>query len=430
MIHAVLALLVLLAAIPATAQDAQPLRLRLTLDHRGEIWVGQRVTVTLTLMTPARFVGAIAWPELTASQGRIIVLPEADTLPGTERVGSESYVALTRSYTVFPATPGEVVLAPLSLRARVGGADGQPVEATASTEALHLTTRAPTGVADLARLVVAPSFSLRATPEGQTQNVHVGDAIVRTVTMQAGDSTAMLLPPVAWSAPDGVRVYPDPPVLQDHAERGELRALRTDRASFVPERAGQVELPGFSLQWLDPRRGQVQEVKVAPLRIEVLPASAPATAARRVSPWLAGAAGLVLIAALAGWWTLRHRRASGPDALADLARASRTGDATATLRALYLWADGLLPPSGERTLARLAHLAGVPSLDREARRLEAAIYGKGSAWDGRTLLAAARSTQRSLARHPAPRGHAGLPPLNPFATSRPLPRLTQPRWVR
>ena len=110
MIHAVLALLVLLAAIPATAQDAQPLRLRLTLDHRGEIWVGQRVTVTLTVMTPARFVGAIAWPELTASQGRIIVLPEADTLPGTERVGSESYVALTRSYTVFPATPGEVVL--------------------------------------------------------------------------------------------------------------------------------------------------------------------------------------------------------------------------------------------------------------------------------------------------------------------------------
>ncbi len=427
-----LLLAVLLLTLPAGAQDASPpLLLRLKVEQEGPVWVGQRVTVTLIAMTPVRFVDPPAWPDITASEGRVIVLPEAATLPGTERMGTQSYAALMRTYSVFPATPGDLVLAPLSIRARVGGEGGQAVEATAGTEPIRLAARVPPGVSDLKRLIVAPSFSLKAETEGPASELRVGDAVTRIVRMQADDTTSMMLPPAIWAAPEGVRVYPDPPALQDHTDRGELRALRTERASFVPERSGEIELPGYAVSWLDPRRGQVQQVMVPPLRLHVLPAGPSA----RVShvPWWTVAAAAAALLALAGgaWWLLRRHRHASRDALDEFVHVCRAGDPRATLRALYRWADSVAPGGGERTIARLAQLARTPDLATQAGRLEAALYGNGAQWDGEALTAAVHATQRSLERSGTwKRREDALPPLNPRPAAAPPPRLTQPRWAR
>ena len=432
MIRPLLALLLLVAA-PASAQEAN-LLLRLTVEQEGPFWVGQRVTVTLIAATPARFVEPPAWPEVTATTGRAIALPEAATVPGMERVGGANWVAIQRSYSVFPATTGEVVLAPLTLRARVAGPDGQPVEASAATVPVRLATRLPQGVADATRLIVAPAFTMQAGTEGAADRVRVGDAVVRTLRMEADDSVAMLLPPAVWSAPEGVRAYPDPPVLQDRSDRGVLHAVRTERAAFVAERPGPVALPGFAVDWLDPRSGQVRPVRVEPLRLDVLPAGEPQGTTgghNALWPWIALAGAVLLLGGLAAprWW-----RPAGPvPPIRALAAACGANDAKAALRALYRWAEALLPPGGDRTLAALARQAGAPALAAEAALLERRIYGSGDGteWHGAALLAAAREVERRLQRHPRAVRSAALPALNPIGNAGPKQsRLTQPRWAR
>lgn len=418
---------------PVQAQNAaQPLLLRLAVSPEGPVWVGQRVTVTLTAMTPVRFVDPLAWPDLAPSQGRAIVLPEAATVPGTERVGGQSYAALQRSYSLFPADAGTLALAPLHMTARVGGPDGQPLEASAATAETRVTARVPDGVADVTRLVVAPSFRLTAGTEGEATQVHVGEAVVRTLRMEADDSAAMLLPPAVWTAPEGVRVYPDPPAMQDRSDRGALHALRSERAAFVPQRPGPVELPGFAVSWLDPRNGRLQQVTVPALRFDVLPAGT-AAAERRRPAWIWAAVVLagVLVGALI-WWATRRRTPRAAATIAALARACRAGDARGAIAALYRWTEALLPPGDERTVAHLAGLAGVPTLAEAAAALEAQLYGgpASGAWSGAALLDAARETERVLRRQtPSPRT-AALPALNPAGTAAPPPRLTQPRWAR
>lgn len=432
-----LALALLLLATPARAQDAVPFLLRVAVSPDGPVWVGQRVTVTLTAMTPVRFVDSPSWPDLVASQGRIIVVPEAATVPGTERVGDESYAALQHSYSLFPAAEGALALAPIRMSVRVGGADGQPVGAEATTEQTRITVRVPPGITDLTRLVVAPSFEMTMRTEGETRQVHVGDAVARTLRMEADDTTAMLLPAATWGEAEGVRVYPDPPVLQDHSDRGVLRAMRSERAAFVPQRPGPVELPGFEVTWLDPRSGQARQVRAEPLRLDVLPAGkAQETTVRWEGPWLwiALAGTALLLGGLAVLlWLRRSRRPAGiaPPTRA-LAAACRAGDAKAALRALYRWADALLPPGGERTLDALAHQAGVPALATEAEALEIRIFRSGdtTGWSGAALLAAACQAERALLRHSSAGPSAVLPALNPIGNARPAPRLTQPRWAR
>lgn len=422
--------------LPARAQDAAPLLLRLAVSPEGPVWVGQRVTVTLTAMTPVRFVVSPSWPDLTASRGRIIVLPEATTVPGTERVNGESYAALQHSYSAFAAEAGELVLAPIRMSARVSGNQGQPVDAEVATDETRIATRLPPGISDMTRLVVAPSFRMTATTEGEMRQIHVGEAVVRTLRMEADDTTAMLLPAAEWGQPEGVRVYPDPPVLHDHSDRGVFHALRTERVAFVPERPGPVELPGFSVSWFDPGSGRPREVKVDPLHLDVLPAAgtdAGPVTKRTPWPWVIGVGALVMLGAVLLWLVRRRRRPHATPPIDALAAACRAGDARTALRALYRWCDALVPPGGDRTIEALAFRAGVPALASETAALEVQVFGAAEGmprWSGAALLDAAHKTERSL-RRKTPHGQAGaLPALNPFSGARAAPRVAQPRWAR
>jgi hypothetical protein len=404
------ALLFLLLALPATAQEV-PLMLRLQVSPQGPVGIGQRVTVTLTAMTPTRFAAPPTFPDL-APQGRAIVLPEGGTVPGTEHVGGQPYAALQHSYELFPAEAGPLVLPPLRMSAHVG--DG--TEASAEAASVSIVARGPPGARDLSRLVVAPEFRLTATTDRPPDGLHVGEAITRRLRLEASDTSSMLLPVALWGRPEGVAVYPNPPELRDQTSRGDLRATREESAAYVPQRPGPVELPGFSVSWFEPRSGRMQVVNVDPIRFEALPAVEAPPPKRNRLPWLAGGALVLVLAAAAGWLALRHRPRPSPEgeAFRALRRACRAGQPAVAFAALCRWYDTLPAPS--RT-----EVAGVAALRDEARRLEDVLYARppASAWSGSGLLHAARTARRHRRRltrraHPSP-----LPELNPRMASTP-----------
>jgi hypothetical protein len=404
------------AELPARAAELPALILRVAVTPPGPVWVGQRVTVTFTAMTPLRFAAPPAFPDLSGL-GQAVVLPEASTVPGTERVGSQSYAALQRSIAIFPTAPGDLVLPPLSMRASVGMAAGEAGAATAVTPAALIAVRAPPGDIDLRRLVVAPALRVTATTDRPPEGLHVGEALTRTLRLEADDTAAMLLPPAAWGAPPGLRVYPDPPTLQDRSDRGDLKALRIDRAAYVPQQPGPLRLPGIPILWLDPGSGRIRDMSVAPIEIDVLPVvvtGAPRPVWRR--PALL-AVGLLFGGALLLAWFWSRRRGGRPqrDAATDLVASCRADDAQAAIAALYRWIDLVLPPAPAGDPGSLAQLSGTPELATEAAALQRRLYGVGitGVWRGAALLSAVRRAGHGLRRqHPAPAGSA-LPRLNP-----------------
>lgn len=430
--------LLLLAPFGAQAQ-APELGLRLSREGEGPVWFGQHVGITAILRTPVRFASSPVFPEL-AFEGRAIALPNGTTTPGSEREGSRSYVLLQHSYDVFPAEAGRLTLLPFTLSVPVGTEAGGVETAQASTAPLVLEVRLPPGTTDPTRLVTTPSLRLSVAVEGEPTRVAVGEAITRTVTLVAQDSSAMLLPPMPWAAPEGVRAYPDPPRLTDHADRGVLSATRLDRAAFVPERPGRYELPGASWQWFEPRGGRMQVLTVPPLVVEAVPAAASAAApAAAHNSWrvaLAAVGGLLLLGAL-GWWVrARRRRPADPEAesFAALRRACRSGDAGAAMAALLRWTALAVPTGVPPTVASLAALAGVPALETEATALAQRRYGahpSRTGWNGAGLLAAARAARRAMRRRAGPGQHPSpLPALNPASAPRRAPRVTLPGWAR
>jgi hypothetical protein len=272
-------------------------------------------------------------------------------------------------------------------------------------------------VADLKRLIVTPSFRLTSTTDRPPEGLRIGEALTRSIRMEADDTAAMLLPPALWGAPEGVAVYPDPPALQDRTDRGVLHAARSERAAYVPQRAGRFELPGFSVSWLRPGSGEVQVLQVPAIRLEVLPAGAPPRATPNW-PFVAGAAAGILLLGAAALWLHRRRAPRDPAAVAfdDLAAACRRSDAAPAFSALLRWCEAVLPGVHPGGPVAVAAASGTPDLAEAALALERHLYAdQGGSWSGDALLAVVRGARHRLRRCAPRRAAPSLPPLNPGA---------------
>lgn len=119
----------------------------------------------------------------------------------------------------------------------------------------------------------------------------VGEPITRSLTITAQGVSASQLPTLDPGQPEGARVYPEPPALEDLAGAGTPAATKTLKLALVPTQAGTLTLPEIRLRWWDTVEDR-ERVAVIPQRIlDVAPAAAeaPATPESELGPALSQA---------------------------------------------------------------------------------------------------------------------------------------------
>lgn len=398
----------------AFAQSPDAPVVRTAIDPPDGVVIGQAVGVAVTVLFP----GDMARPPL-------VTLPDA---PGAqvfrfgtqgvtvrEQIDGRDYVGQTFEFTLYPRRGGDIVIpAPkVTLLDRAG----EHVGAIAGT-ASKVSVTVPPGIDASGPVLVADRVEVRqdwAPAPGST--LKAGDAVVRTITRSADGVPALAMAEFAYAAPEGVRVYADPPVSTDSVNRGEVTGHRTDKVTYVFERAGSYDLPVLAQPWWS-LSGKQARAETLP-GISVTVAALPAKAAVRHypgAPWIVrglallavlGVITLGVIACSRGWRKRRERyRASADFARRDLIRAASSGDPAAAYRALRDWRERL-------TVAELAALDADPVFRPPHQRLLAAIFAQSGDWgpeEGRAL------SEAVAAWRPPSDGTAGievLPPLNP-----------------
>ncbi len=211
---------------------------------------------------------------------------------------------------------------------------------------------------------------------------------------------------LAFPAPPGVRVYVEPPQIDDRVERGDLTGRRTDRVTYVFERGGSFPLDAVAQTWWDLEGGRLRQASGQGATASVAAVTVPRQPGERLELWLfvaTTAAGLIALI----WWAwpqLRAARAarqarweaSEPKAFRDLQAACRHGDVRAVYRAFAAWRQRIASP--------------LPA--SFAEEVEAGVFA-GAPWTTEQALSFAarlervRTTGQDLAARPA------LPPLNP-----------------
>lgn len=427
-----LLLLLTLGVENARAAGAQP-QVRASIAKQEEIWVGQRLTLVVELLTPGTFASAPSFdlPRLT---GIILIPPSESPTVGSETIEENTYTTQRHELRVFVQRAGTIEIPSFTVRFASSPTFVQPAQdQTVHTKPIKFTAKMPPGADGLAlvitttNLTVSQSWDPQPTPEA----VKLGAAFTRTITTEATDIPAMVLPSFSHEAPPGLGVYPRPPTVEDKSNRGVTTGRRVDAVTFVCESSGTFDLPTLAIVWWDPQEHELKHVELPGQRFEVAAAPPSATAesskmetTSTTKLWivsLTAAATIGVVAYLGLRRTARSRRTnkntSEAAKLAELERACQDRDPHQTLAALYAWIDQICPSSSAPTIADIAAWIGDDSFAKQADALESVCYGNEATiltWSAEQLWADVMTVRHRLRRIGSHLHETGnLPPLNP-----------------
>ncbi|AUB80084.1 BatD family protein [Candidatus Thiodictyon syntrophicum] len=100
----------------------------------------------------------------------------------------------------------------------------------------------------------------------------VGEPVTRTLVITARGATAAQLPTLDTGTPEGARIYPETPKMED-LPGSVPTALKTLKVALVPTRAGPLTLPEIRLTWWDTTTDQSRVAVIPQRTVEVAPAA-------------------------------------------------------------------------------------------------------------------------------------------------------------
>lgn len=419
------ALAALLLGLPAAAQEASGPQASVTLDPDGPVTVGTPVEVSVTLLVPSYMPKPPVWPDLQIADA-ITRLPDRATNPVTQRIGSESWSGISRTWEIVPQRPADFELG--AATATVTYADPEtnaPREVEVALPEIAFSATVPPGAEGIDPFLAATSLTLSAKIDGLSDAPKPGDAFTFTLTTTAEGPPAMLLPPLVegLETPPGLRAYPRQPALADGPP-----ASRTEAVTYVIEAPGSYALPALRVDWWNTAAASRETASTDPISLEVPapagwrpPGDAAGGLASPLRMWIAVVAALALALALA--FLLRRRRHPPAEAREPSLRERRSALRSAVLEdspgvirlRLGEWRaalPGALPArDGDAIEAALA------ALDRAAYG-PAGGRGSDEATRRRALLAAVDRAAPARSGAEAPRLPTLNPPVLPEASGR------------
>lgn len=315
---------------------------------------GQSVQVEVTVLAPNFFLSAPAFPVLQVP-GAVVTMPDDRGINSTETIDGASFAGIRKTYVVTPQGAGDFALPPTAFRFTHAGDDGKPQAAsvTLPPTTIHATGQAGQAGTSGQGAATLPAGALQVTqqfdkPIDGDSKLRAGDALVRTITIVAPGTPAMMIAPPVLQAPRGVRQFRADPVLQDDASGGR----RTETITYVFEDSGRHTLPAVLVSWYDAATGRRAASSAPAVTVNVARAapglglSPSGGQAWHLPTWLDDIdwrkTGAIVLAALGlgyGVWRWRWRRGHGAVGAAWRARWHRTAQ---TCR--NLWLRSGLPP--------------------------------------------------------------------------------------
>lgn len=421
-----------------TATRLAPVFIDASLDQ-SSVYVQAQVVLTLRIYHSVSLYDDSSLTPLQVPDARVEPLGESRTYEKV--INGLRHGVIEMRYAIYPQHSGVLTIPAQIFSATL--VDTQPAQDAAaqapksgkllrvSSTPISLTVKAKplTYPADLPWLP-ARSVTLSESWNPEPDHAQVGDSLTRSLILKVEGLSSSQLPPLPATDVNGLRRYPDQPVLSnENSERG-LIGSREDREALVPTRSGAIELPAVEVVWWNTFEDHLEhsslpartlQVANNPTMVVDTPAASPqinsATDSETLRRWKLSTLILACTTLLGFglWWRARWQPAksratqTGPSprtVLDDLKRACLANDSHATRQALDAWAR-----QQPETLADMA--ARFVPLSDALDGLNGALYSEtGQHWQGEELWRVIKAIPIAE-RIQGPVGDSGLPPLYP-----------------
>jgi len=409
-------------------------------------YVQSQVIVTLRLLS-ATDLSDYQFGEISTEGLDVVIEGLGDVRQYQTRIADRSYVVLEKRFALFPQQSGQLTIPPVLAEVRLPARSkldpfqrGGEIRRFRS-QPLFIDVVPVPAEFNGEYWLPADRVELREQWPGDLSTLVAGEPVTRSLTLVADGLTAAQLPELELKAIDGIKQYPDQPVLENSHDNNGISARRVQKVALIPGAAGVYRLPEISVDWWNRATGKMETATIPARELRVAAAAASAVAddtsiasPQASVPVVEAVAGnrfwlwmsLVLAcgwALSAGYWWFASRRAlpsltavGEPPSLRKarrrLQQACANNDAVAARAALLDWGRALLAPRRVANLHELSGLLG-DALRLEVEALNQSLYaGGGAAWQGQSLWPLCQQLQKQ-AQTLDPAASSELLTLNP-----------------
>lgn len=421
----------------AEKNNPNPVFIEVSLDQ-SSVYVQAQAILTLRIYHSVSLYDDSSLTPLQIADARIEQLGDMRTYE--KDINGVRHGVIEMRYAIYPQHSGLLLIAPQTFSATLvdtqpsqdataqGPKPGKLLRVNSAEIALTVKPKPLTYPAD-APWLPARSLSLSESWNPEPEHIQVGDSLTRSLTLKAEGLASSQLPALPGTEANGLRRYPDQPVLSNQSGERGLIGSREEREALVPSRSGSIELPTVDVVWWNTFEDHLEHTSLPARTLQVannpsLQVDTPAGPLQSAivdsdTLWWWKLSTLILACTtLLGfglWWRARWQPAvhrapqTGPSPrtlLDDIKRACQANDPQATRQALDAWAR-----QQPETLADMA--ARFVPLSDALDGLNGALYSEtGQHWQGEDLWRAIR-TIPAAERVQDPVGDSGLPPLYP-----------------
>ena len=389
-----------------------------------KVHVQQQLVITQQLFSVNRLSAyGLQPPEITGMD--VLTVDLGDERQYRTQVGNQAFMVVEKSYAVFPQQSGQLQIAPALAEGRIGSASSSLFDSfgqrgqllRARSNALQIEVMPVPANANMTPWLPARDLQISEQWPSQPPRFVQGEPVTRTLSIKADGLTAAQIPELAEIQVDGLKQYPDQPLLNDIENDNGVSGYRVDKVAFIPTRPGRITLPALEIAWWNTQTQRREVARVPARNIEVVAASAPGLAPPLSPPVNvplvqqqpqppaesilqpvenevdSGRWKLLAIIFASGWlltillWVYFRPKNISPEAAVAktpltsarqqyraLARACDDQDLNACRPALLAWARVVFAPARIKVLNDLTGL--VPAqMATEIQRIDAVLYG-------------------------------------------------------
>jgi oxygen tolerance protein BatD len=437
------ALLLVFTSLNALAQSPV---IRAHLEPSNNVMVGQPVRLVVSIFVPNYFTGSPEFPEFEIDNA-IVVLPQDRPQNSNTQIGNATYFGITQTYVIYPQQAGDFHIPPAKFSVPYAIAPPKSTTAEIALPALSFHAGVPAAARDLSYFLPTTRLTMTERWSRSLKDLRTGDTVERTVIITASKMQAMLIPPLTFEQPDGIRIYNGEPTVRDQkTDRGDfVYGQRVQTAKYFIVKSGDYTLPPLELKWWNLLKHQMATsslnavhfsaidnpeftVEVPPVEPTSSPAPKKTTHGNHYRSIVkTNAIGVIFAVAIVLFaWLSKHvyrktavylesYKASESACFRKLIHYAKAHDVKLTYKQLMRWANHIFPgmPLGEivRDRARSDLRYQVETLATIVYSVETAGTGE---WNSDELVLQLKEFRRQIhKRRSLKTRHQGLSTLNP-----------------
>ena len=189
------------------------------------------------------------------------------------------YGVYEKQYALFPQRSGTLEIPDIMFR-------GEVTDGSSNYVFRNLNTRTITSYAEGYTIEVkekpadypvdavwlpASNITIRESWDNDFSNVRIGDALMRTIELEANGLDGAALPPIEFPSIATVNTYPEQPEISRSYVGGNIVGQRIQKNSLVVTELGTIRVPGVTLPWFDIDTEEVKYATVEDSAIRVGP---------------------------------------------------------------------------------------------------------------------------------------------------------------